>query len=83
MKIADANIILRYIMQDDLQSFNQASELIENNQILILTEVVAEIVYVLEKFYKVERVQIKIGLLEFLDNETVSVDNFEIVKVAL
>jgi len=30
MKIADANIILRYLMQDDLQSFNQASELIEH-----------------------------------------------------
>lgn len=83
MKIADANIILRYIMQDDPQSFKKASELIENNEIFILTEVLAEIVYVLEKFYKVERVQIKTGLLEFLENDTVSVENYDIVKTAL
>jgi predicted nucleic-acid-binding protein len=49
MKIVDANFVLRYLLQDNEKLSNKAKDIIENNEIFIPTEVVAEIVYVLEK----------------------------------
>jgi predicted nucleic-acid-binding protein len=55
MNIVDANIILRYLLQDAVQFLEQARDKIENHNIFIPNEVIAEVVYVLEKVYKVER----------------------------
>lgn len=55
MNIVDANIILRYLLQDAVQFLDQARDKIENHNIFIPNEVIAEVVYVLEKVYKVER----------------------------
>ncbi|MFB5267008.1 PIN domain-containing protein [Paenibacillus enshidis] len=58
MNIVDANLILRYLLQDAVQFIEQARDKIENHRIFIPNEVIAEVVYVLEKVYKVERVNI-------------------------
>ncbi|WP_217362262.1 PIN domain-containing protein [Cohnella herbarum] len=58
MNIVDANLILRYLLQDVDQFLEQAREKIEDHYIFIPNEVIAEAVYVLEKIYKVERVHI-------------------------
>ena len=49
MKIADANIILRYLLNDHEELSDKATIIIENNEVLLHNEVIAEIVYVLEK----------------------------------
>lgn len=45
MKIVDANVILRYLLQDSIQFMEQARDNIENNPIFIPNEVIAEVVY--------------------------------------
>ena len=64
MKIADANIILRYLLDDDEELSAKAAEIIEQNELTIPNEVFAEIVYVLEKVYKIEREEISNILIE-------------------
>lgn len=49
MLIVDANIILRYLLFDNIELAEKASEIIENNKVFIPFEVAAEIVYVLDK----------------------------------
>ncbi len=53
MKIVDANIILRYLLDDHEMLSEEAAAIIENNKVLLPNEVIAEIVYVLEKVYEV------------------------------
>ena len=82
MKIADANIILRYLLDDDELSY-KAANLIKDNKICIPNEVFAEIVYVLEKVYRVEREEISNILLELLDYKNIEVYDLELIKTAL
>jgi len=58
MLVVDANIVLRYLLLDDAELAKKAIKIIENNRVFIPFEVVAEIVYVLEKVYQVERKEI-------------------------
>ena len=79
MNIVDANIILRYLLQDIEQFINQANEKIECHSIFIPNEVIAEVVYVLEKVYKVERVHIFESLRSLLSYSNISVDDKNIL----
>jgi len=58
MILLDANVILRYLLQDHEAMFDKAVELIENEECLILGEVLAEVIYVLNGYYKVPRDEI-------------------------
>jgi len=50
MILVDTNIILRYILKDDLQQYNDVIKLLETHSNLYLAnEVIAEVVYVLTK----------------------------------
>jgi len=62
MKIADANIVLRYLLNDIEDQSEKAAELLENNEVFIPNEVIAEIVYVLEKVYRLENAEISSAL---------------------
>ncbi|KJS20909.1 MAG: twitching motility protein PilT [Clostridiaceae bacterium BRH_c20a] len=55
MKIVDANVILRYLLNDVHEMAEKATQLLENNEVYIPNEITAEVVYVLEKIYKVGR----------------------------
>lgn len=66
MNIVDANLILRYLLQDAPQFIDQANEKMERCSIFIPNEVIAEVVYVLEKVYKVERQEIYDSLRNLL-----------------
>ena len=55
MIVLDANYILRYLLRDHEEMFVLAKETIENNHCLVLNEVVAEVVYVLEKVYTAQK----------------------------
>ncbi|QSQ10284.1 hypothetical protein H0A61_02685 [Koleobacter methoxysyntrophicus] len=49
MKIVDANIVLRYLLDDAEELSEKAAEILENNEVFLPNEVIAEVVYVLEK----------------------------------
>ncbi|WP_255211310.1 hypothetical protein [Geobacillus zalihae] len=46
MKIIDANIILRYLLNDHDDLSAKAATIIENNKVLLLKEVVVEVIYI-------------------------------------
>lgn len=83
MKIIDANIVLRYLLQDNIDLSNNAKEIIEDNNIFIPTEVIAEIVYVLEKVYSVNRKEINKILSDLLNFENIDTANSKVIKNAL
>jgi len=64
--ILDTNAILRYILQDDNEKTEKVKDKINANRCLIPTEVVAEVVYVLVKFYKVPRKNSAAAIENFL-----------------
>jgi hypothetical protein len=45
MTLVDANVVLRYIFNDHFELSKKASEIIENENISIKIEILAEIVY--------------------------------------
>ena len=55
MVIFDTNAILRYILQDNTSMANAVEKEMASNNCLLPVEVIAEMVYVLSKVYKIER----------------------------
>ncbi|MDR0694315.1 MAG: PIN domain-containing protein [Prevotellaceae bacterium] len=55
MVIFDTNAILRYILQDNASMADAVEKEIALNNCLLPVEVIAEMVYVLSKVYKIER----------------------------
>jgi len=79
MRIIDANIVLRYLIKDDLSLHKKAVEIIDNQNLFLPNEIVAEIVYVLEKVYQIPKKEIcnvltllfKRENLEFIDKQII------------
>ncbi len=70
MKIVDANVVLRYLLNDTEPLAEKATEILENNEVFVPTEVIAEIVYVLEGIYQVKRETIASTLIDFFNVKT-------------
>ncbi len=51
MPLVDANIVLRYILNDHPQLSQQAADVLEQQTVIAPIEVVCEVVYVLQKVY--------------------------------
>lgn len=75
MEIIDANIVLRYLLKDHKSFYPKSKQIIEKNDVHILTEVMAEIVYVLEKVYKVPRNNISEALSELISYPNITVSD--------
>lgn len=73
MVYADANIIVRYIINDDEIMAEKADEAINSGSVFILPEVFAEVTYVLSKVYKIDRMSVADSMLELLDYVSTSV----------
>jgi predicted nucleic-acid-binding protein len=78
--LVDANIILRYLLQDDDKMFQESKRIIENGA-EALPEVLAEVVYVLMKVYAVGRHEISEALRTMLSE--VQVNNSAVIDKAL
>jgi predicted nucleic-acid-binding protein len=71
--LPDTNVILRYLLKDDVVRFGEAELFFEGvrsgkEKVIILESVLVECVYVLMKFYKVPRgkaVEALTGLLQY------------------
>ena len=83
MNIVDANVILRYLLQDAIQFLNQARDKIENHNIFIPNEVIAEVIYVLEKVYNIERIQISDTLKSLLNYSNIRTNDKNILVESL
>lgn len=72
MEIVDANMILRYLLNDHKSHFIKSKEIIEHRKIYIPMEVLAEVVYVLEKIYEIPSGRISYTLTELLAYQNIS-----------
>ncbi|ASB50940.1 PIN domain-containing protein [Alkalitalea saponilacus] len=83
MEIADANYILRYLLKDNEQQYHNASHVFENKSITIPGEIIAEVVYVLQKVYKIQNELICNALTWLIDYPNVILDQKPIIRLAL
>lgn len=81
MVILDANVILRYLLNDNQEMAERADHLIQTEDVSVTIEVMAEVIYVLKGVYKVDRERIADTLLEFL--HLVMCENMEVLRLAL
>jgi predicted nucleic-acid-binding protein len=65
--IADANVVLRYILNDHKDLSPKAKEIIDNEVIEIPIEVLCEVVYVLSGVYHIGRTEIRDALSVFFE----------------
>jgi len=82
--IVDANIILRYLLRDNEKFYKKAEALFNDafsgkKKILIMHSIIAEVVYVLLKLYKVSRKEIAEVLIELMKIKGVKVQDKEIL----
>ena len=83
MKRIDANVILRYLLDDHEELSAKAVGIIDHEYVHASTEVICEVVYVLGGVYKVSRKQLSALLLLFLQLKHITTDDFAVLKVAL
>lgn len=83
MVVLDTNAVLRFILQDIEEMADQVEEQIKSNPCLVPMEVVAEVVYVLNKTYQIPRNSIQEAVLVFLSNDGVYAAQYSIVVKAL
>ncbi|MCM1192741.1 MAG: PIN domain-containing protein [Butyrivibrio sp.] len=81
MVMLDANIILRYLLNDNEQMADEAEKIIEEKSGFITVEIIAEVVYVLRRVYSIERDAIKLSLFQFLSE--VKSNETEVIKLGL
>ena len=80
MKILDANMILRYLIQDNVEMTEQIKQILKTEKVLILPEVVSEVIYVMIKVYHYDRVLTAEGVLRFLNLSAVVTERPEVLK---
>lgn len=80
MTLIDANVILRYILNDIPKQAEQASKIIEKGA-FTHNEIIAEVIYVLVKLYQIPRKKIKDILCPLL--EEVQMDQKEVISFAI
>lgn len=79
----DANAVLRFILNDHEEMADKVEEILQKETVSLTIEVLAEIVYVLEKVYSVSREDIAEGLLSFIKNENIQLTVPDIAETAL
>lgn len=81
MVILDANMVLRYLLNDNPDMADAAERYIDSGDANVTTEVIAEVVYVLKGVYSLDRVRIAGTIKGFL--ELVGCPDFEVLEIAL
>lgn len=66
MLILDANIILRFLLNDNAEMALEAKRLVTSGNAYVTIEVVAEVVYVLGGLYGLDRDRVSNALMRFL-----------------
>ena len=66
--VLDANAILRYIIDDIEEQANLVEEILRTKEVLVLPEVLAEVIYVMTKYYGFPRDKTSEYICEFLSD---------------
>jgi len=83
MSLVDANVVLRYLLDDHAELSLKAAGILERNSVTLPVEVGCEVVYVLQKVYAVERKDIQQQLGELINEGWVSMDKPAVFLKAL
>ena len=83
MVILDTNSILRFLLKDNLEKADIVMKTITEQSCFIPIEVVAELVYVLTKVYKIERTTVSTTIKDFFEINNINVFKKEIICFAL
>ncbi len=81
MVLLDANLVLRYLLNDNVEMADKAEQYLASGTTAITIEVVAEIVYVLRSVYSLERDTIAGTIKGFL--ELVHCQERDVLNLAL
>jgi len=79
----DANVVLRYLLDDIPEQSHEAARIIENDTVLIPHEVVAEVVYVLSGVYDIGKKDIVSALQRLLAYRTVRTTDRKVLLTAI
>lgn len=74
MSLVDANVVLRYLLDDHAELSPKAADILEGQAVTLPVEVGCEVVYVLQKVYAVERREIQQQLGDLINEGLVSMD---------
>ena len=83
MQKIDANIVLRYVLNDHAVLSLKAKEIIDNHVVEVPVEVLCEVVYVLNGYYNVDRASISTELQDFFERTRCSLSHREAVLKGL
>lgn len=83
MVLIDANILLRILLRDNLEMMEAAINFVEENDAFAHNEVIAEVVYVLRKHYKGEKIELCGEIMSIIEKQIVGVENKEAMLLAL
>lgn len=83
MQIVDANIILRYLLDDHEELSPKAADILEQQEVTLPIEVACEVVYVLQKVYAIDRGEIQQQLSGLLDEKLVNMERPAVFLQAL
>ena len=67
MQLIDANVILRYLLNDHPEMSQKANAIISSGNAYTKPEVISEVVYVLKKVYQMEKDAIQAAICSLLD----------------
>ena len=81
MIMLDANVMLRYLLNDNEEMALEAEKVIKAQNALVTIEVIAEVVYVLKRVYAIDKMEIKESVLKFLSE--VKVEEREILVLGI
>ena len=79
MKILDANMILRFLLKDDEKSAVIVRDIIKSESVMVLPEIIAEVVYVMTRVYKYERIKTSSGIAAFLNYHNIVTEKNAVV----
>lgn len=83
MIMLDTNAILRFLLQDNQKMADSAEEQMLSKKYLVPIEVVAEVVYVLDKVYKTDRATIHFLIRTVLLNKNSVIPHHSVVEEAI
>jgi len=83
MALVDANIVLRYLLNDHAELSPKAAEILEHQQVTLPIEAACEVVYVLQKVYGVDKRQIQHYFNQLINEQLVMIDKADVFLKAL
>jgi predicted nucleic-acid-binding protein len=79
----DTNVLARYLLQDDEAQWALASQLLSASRIYVPASVVLELVWLLEKRYKIPIPEVRAAIWGLLDTASIEVEAEDKIRRAL